>query len=155
MSKVSIATEVSCPGPKGQIIRRRRRQLDLSQKEVARRIKTSPHCRPCRIRKGRPSNETIARLVKVLGLEGRELFFLLHPDAHAFLKPPPPSQACSAWEQFRNDDRFRRFQGFLKERWKCLPAGRRWGEVRSPEDFIYVLNAVRQAIGRGFRWEGT
>ncbi len=72
----------------GQVIRERRRQLDLTQEETARGIKTStPYVGHLESNKRHPSNKTIARLAEVLGLDRRELFFLANPRALALLSP--------------------------------------------------------------------
>ncbi len=61
----------------GQVIRERRRQLDMTQQEVARRIKTStPYIGHLEGGKRHPSERVVSRLAEVLGLERRELFLL-------------------------------------------------------------------------------
>src|SRR5260370_21372234 len=74
----------------GQVLRDRRRQLDLTQEEVARRIKTStPYIGHLESAKRHPSDKIVTRLAEVLGLDRRELFFLANPRAHALLTPEP------------------------------------------------------------------
>ena len=68
----------------GQVLRDRRRQLDLTQEEVARRIKTStPYIGHLESAKRHPSDKIVTRLAEVLGLDRRELFFLANPRAIA------------------------------------------------------------------------
>src|SRR5882672_2819516 len=68
----------------GQVIRERRRQLDLTQEEVAHRIKTStPYVGHLESGKRHPSDKILTRLAEVLGLDRRELFFLANPRAQA------------------------------------------------------------------------
>ena len=72
----------------GQVIRERRRQLDLTQEEVAHRIKTStPYVGHLESGKRHPSDKILTRLAEVLGLDRRELFFLANPRAQALLSP--------------------------------------------------------------------
>src|SRR6201993_3759203 len=93
----------------GQIIRERRRQLDLTQQEVGRRIKTStPYVGHLESGKRHPSDKILTRLAEVLGLDRRELFFLANPRAQALLSPEVESQAESAWEDFRKNEQLRR-----------------------------------------------
>src|SRR5215471_12172231 len=93
----------------GQVIRERRRQLDLTQEEVARRIKTStPYVGHLESAKRHPSDKIVTRLAEVLGLDRRELFFLANPRAHALLNPEPERHSPSAWEQFKNNDQDRK-----------------------------------------------
>src|ERR1019366_7040069 len=93
----------------GQVIRERRRQLDLTQEEIARRIKTStPYIGLLESGKRHPSDKIVTRLAEVLGLGRRELFFLANPRTQAILSPEPESEATSAWEGFRTNYQLRR-----------------------------------------------
>src|SRR5215470_6996411 len=74
----------------GQVIRERRRQLDLTQEEVARRIKTStPYVGHLESAKRHPSDKIVTRLAEVLGLDRRDMFFPANPRAQALLTPEP------------------------------------------------------------------
>lgn len=133
----------------GQVLRDRRRQLDLTQEEVARRIKTStPYIGHLESAKRHPSDKIVTRLAEVLGLDRRELFFLANPRAQALLNPEPESDAKSAWEEFRKDDQIRRIHNISSDEMEMLARVALLGEVRSPRDFIYILNTVRHAVGR-------
>src|SRR5271168_2359221 len=92
----------------GQVLRDRRRQLDLTQEEVARRIKTStPYIGHLEASKRHPSDRIVTRLAEVLGLDRRELFFLANPLAQAILSPAPDADAKSAWEDFRKNEQLK------------------------------------------------
>src|SRR5260370_18278666 len=100
----------------GLVIRERRRQLDLTQEEVARRIKTStPYVGHLESGKRHPSDKIVSRLAEVLGLDRRELFFLANPRAQALLVPPEETAANSAWEDFRHNDQLRRVHNVSNE----------------------------------------
>src|SRR5258707_10412582 len=93
----------------GQVLRDRRRQLDLTQEEVARRIKTStPYVGHLESAKRHPSDKIVTRLAEVLGLDRRELFFLANPRAQALLSPEVESAAASAWDDFKKNAQLRR-----------------------------------------------
>src|SRR5215475_16013300 len=93
----------------GHVVRERRRHLDLTQEEVARRIKTStPYVGHLESGKRHPSDKIVTRLAEVLGLDRRDLFFLANPRAQALLNPETEEHAPSAWEQFKNNDQLRR-----------------------------------------------
>jgi transcriptional regulator with XRE-family HTH domain len=93
----------------GQVIRDRRRQLDLTQQEIARRINTStPYVGHLESSKRHPSDKVLSRLAEVLGLDRRELFFLANPRAVELLKPNEEGSEKPAWEEFRKDERLRR-----------------------------------------------
>ncbi|MHB8383015.1 MAG: helix-turn-helix domain-containing protein [Candidatus Binataceae bacterium] len=133
----------------GQVIRERRRQLDLTQEEVARRIKTStPYVGHLESGKRHPSDKIVTRLAEVLGLDRRELFFLANPRAQALLNPEPQTPASSAWEDFRKNEQLRRIHNISGEEMEMLGRVALMGDVRSPRDFLYILTTVRHAVGR-------
>ena len=133
----------------GNVLRERRRQLDLTQEEVAHRIKTStPYIGHLESGKRHPSDKIVTRLAEVLGLGRRELFFLANPRAQAILSPEPETDSKSAWEDFRKDDQLRRIHNISGDEMEMLSRVALLGDVRSPRDFIYILNTVRHAVGR-------
>src|ERR1700722_20883450 len=132
----------------GAVIRERRRQLDLTQEDVARRIKTStPYIGHLEAGKRHPSEKVIARLSEVLGLQGRELYFLANPRARDLLTVGKNGGGHrSAWEEFRRDERIRRAHNISAEEMEVLERVAAMGEARTPRDFIYILNAIRLAL---------
>jgi len=133
----------------GYIIRERRRQLNLTQEEVARRVKTStPYIGHLESHKRHPSDNVISRLADVLGLDRRELFFLANPRTHALLRSAADTPVPSAWEQFKNDEKVRRLHNITFEEMEMLSRVALLGEVRFPRDFVLILNTVRHAVGR-------
>jgi len=133
----------------GQVIRDRRRQLDLTQEEVARRINTStPYIGHLESAKRHPSEKVVTKLADVLGLERRELFFLANPGAKALLSQQAPLITASAWDEFRKDDRLRRIHNITGEEMDMLSHVALMGDVRSSRDFVYILTTIRQALGR-------
>lgn len=133
----------------GQVIRDRRRQLDLTQEDVARRIKTStPYVGHLESGKRHPSDKIVSRLAEVLGLDRRELFFLANPRAQALLTPEDETTDNSAWEEFRHSEQMRRIHNISSEEMEMLSRVALMGDVRSPRDFVYILTTIRQALGR-------
>lgn len=133
----------------GQVIRERRRQLDLTQEDVARRIKTStPYVGHLESGKRHPSDKIVSRLAQVLGLDRRELFFLANPRAQALLSAEEHSPESSAWEEFRQNEQIRRVHNISNEEMEMLSRVALMGEVRSQRDFVYILTTIRQALGR-------
>jgi transcriptional regulator with XRE-family HTH domain len=131
----------------GGVIRERRRRLDLTQDDVARRIKTStPYIGHLESGKRHPSEKVIARLSEVLGLQTRELYFLANPRARDLLGSGKSARGRSAWEEFRRDERTRRAHNISAEEMDVLGRVAALGEARSPRDFLYILNAIRQAL---------
>jgi len=130
----------------GQIIRARRRQLDLTLEEVAKEIKTS-HQFVSRLELGKrgPSVTIVKHLAKVLGLDARELFLLVHPGVHNIFNLSADNQALYGRKRFRNDNLLRRFHNISDAEIGMPSCVASLGEVRSPREFIYVLNALRLA----------
>jgi transcriptional regulator with XRE-family HTH domain len=133
----------------GQVIRDRRRQLDLTQQEIARRIKTStPYVGHLESGKRNPSDKVLSRLAEVLGLDRRELFFLANPQAVELLKASEADSERPAWEVFRKDERIRRVHNIASDEMELLSTVAAMGEIRSPRHFIYILKVVRHALQR-------
>jgi len=131
------------------VIRERRRQLDLTQEEVARRIRTStPYIGHLESGKRHPSYKIVARLAEMLGLDRRDLFFLANPRTQELLSPEDECAPGSAWEKFKKNEQLRRIHNITTEEMEMLSRIELLGDVRSPRDFIFVLNTVRHAVGR-------
>src|SRR5208337_2782151 len=130
----------------GEVIRERRRQLDLTQEQVARRIKSSvPYIGHLEGNKRRPSDATVRKLAEVLGLDCGEVFFLANPETKALLDQHKALSGGSTWEEFKNDERMLRAHDVNPEEMEILSQVAMMGRVRSVRDFVYILNTVRQA----------
>src|SRR5260370_15626704 len=133
----------------GNVIRSRRRELDLTQDDVAARIKAStPYVGHLEAGKRHPSGKIIAKLAEVLGLDNRELFFLANPHARALVAAEPETAEGSAWEQFRKNDQLRRIHNISDDEMEMLSQVALLCDVQSLRDLIYILNTVRHAVGR-------
>jgi transcriptional regulator with XRE-family HTH domain len=133
----------------GEVIRRKRRELDFTQEEVASRIKTStPYVGHLESGKRHPSDKIVTRLAEALGFDNRELFFLANPHTQALLAAEPERAEGSAWEQFRTNEQLRRIHNVSNDEMEMLSRVALLGEVQSPRDLIYILNTVRHAVGR-------
>lgn len=131
----------------GQMIRDRRRQLELTQEELARRIRTStPYIGHIESGKRHPSDEILTRIADVLGFDRRELFFVANPTTRAMLTPKPEPSDTSAWEEFRRDQRVHQLHQINSRELDMLSQVAMMGEVRSSRDFIYILNTIRQSL---------
>ena len=131
-----------------KIIRERRRQLDLTQREVAKLIRTStPYVGHLESGKRHPSEKILSRLAEVLRIDRRELFFLANPDTKVLLdEEPAPVQESSAWEEFRSDTSMHRLHRITAREMYMLSQVALMGQVRTSRDFIYILNTVRQSL---------
>jgi transcriptional regulator with XRE-family HTH domain len=135
----------------GEVIRSRRREMNLTQDEVAARIKTStPYVGHLESSKRHPSDLITTRLAEVLGLDKRELFFLANPDTEALLTPEPENagESVSPLDEFRNNEQLRRIHNVSNDEMQMLSQMALLGEVRSTRDLVYILNTVRHVLGR-------
>jgi transcriptional regulator with XRE-family HTH domain len=129
------------------MIRDRRRQLELTQDELARRIRTStPYIGHIESGKRRPSDEILTRIADVLGFDRRELFFIANPNAKAMLTPKSEASEVSAWDEFRADQQLHQLHQINRRELDMLSQVAMMGEVRSSRDFIYILNTIRQSL---------
>jgi transcriptional regulator with XRE-family HTH domain len=132
-----------------QRIRARRRGLDITQEEVARRIGTStPYVGHLESGKRHPSEKIVVRLADILGIDRAELFLLANPQAEAIIAEPAKASDTSAWNEFRNDKKLHRVHNITRDEMEILSRLALMGNVRSARDFLFVLNAIRQAFGR-------
>jgi transcriptional regulator with XRE-family HTH domain len=141
----------------GEVLRRRRRELDMTQGELAQMLGTStPYVGLLESDQRRPSDAVVTKLSDALGLDSSELFFLANPNARALLhvngngngNGNGHSKPGSAWEQFRNDERLHRLHGVTADEMKMLSQVALMGEISSARDFVYILNTVRHALVR-------
>lgn len=130
-----------------QVIRGRRRQLDLTQGEVARGIKTSlAYVGHLESGKRHPSPAIVMKLADVLGLERRELFFLANPRAKPLVADQLDTSGPAAWERFRENRHLRETLNVTDDEMRLLSHVALMGNVRSSRDFIYGLNTIRQSL---------
>jgi transcriptional regulator with XRE-family HTH domain len=133
----------------GSVVRARRRQLDLTQEEVARRIKTSvPYIGYLESQKRHPSAQVVIKLARVLGLDQRELFFLANPETKTLVFQHPESDRPSAWDGFAKNENLHKLHNITSQEMQTLSQVALMGQVRSSHDFIYILIVIRHALGQ-------
>jgi transcriptional regulator with XRE-family HTH domain len=133
----------------GSLIRTRRRQLELTQTEAARRAGTSVACIG-HLEKGKrhPSAKMVAKLAEVLGLDPRKLFLLANPGTERLFSADREALSTSAWEAFCKDEDCRKLHNITDREMEALSGVAMLGEVRSPRDLLFILITIRQALGR-------
>jgi transcriptional regulator with XRE-family HTH domain len=130
-------------------IRKRRRELDLTLADVAHRIGTSIGY-ITRLEKGsrHPSWKVVVKLSDVLGLDRRELFFSANPETEILVSDQKPSGTPSAWDVFSNDQNLRKIHHVTDDELRTLSQVALMGEVRSAQDYLFILNTIRHALGK-------
>ena len=135
-------------GSFGRVIRERRRRLDLTQEEVARRIKTSvPYIGHLEAGKRHPSRQVVVKLSAALGFDAGDLFLLANPKVGSLISEQLKSDRTPAWDAFVKDVRLRKIHNITDQEMENLSLVAKMGEVRDPRDFIFILNTIRQALG--------
>jgi len=97
----------------------------------------------------RPSTNVLVKLAKVLDLDREELFYMAHPQVRSFIRTDAPDPNESAWERFRADKRLHTRQGITKQELKALQSVSALGQVRCTRDYLFILQAIRQALQEG------
>jgi hypothetical protein len=85
----------------------------------------------------------------VLGIESQALFLLSHPEAKVLLHVPAPSPASKrdgAWRSFTEDKTLLARHNIRPQELKALSQIKKLGEIQYSRDFVYILNAIRQAL---------
>ena len=130
-----------------KLIRERRRLLNLTQAELARRMRVSmPFVGHLETGHRRPSEKTIGKLAKVLGLDQRELFLLANPGTRDFLRSVPQDSTGSAWDQFKRNQQLHRAHRITSDEMSMLERAALLGDAETPEDFVFILNTVRRLL---------
>src|SRR5258708_5077067 len=131
-----------------EVIRAKRRELELTQDEVAARIGIStPYVGHLESGKRHPSDKIVTKLADALDLGSRELFFLANPHTQALISEPVAGTG-SSWEQFQKNEKLRRLHNVTNAEMVVLSQVALMGDVQSPRDLIYILTTIRHAVGR-------
>src|ERR1700726_2830431 len=118
----------------GDLIRSRRREMNLTQDELAARIGIStPYIGHLESGKRHPSDKIVTKLADVLGLDNRELFFLANPHAQALISEPVGTEG-SSWEQFQKNEKLQRIHNVTPDEMQLLVQIALMGEVQAPRD---------------------
>jgi transcriptional regulator with XRE-family HTH domain len=133
----------------GQVIRARRRALDLTQEEVARGIGTSiPYIGHLESGKRHPSQKIVVKLADILGLDRGDLFLRANPQAEAIILPKAEAKPALAWDRFEREASQYGVHNITRSELDILRRVSMMGEVRSPRDFVFILATIRHALGR-------
>lgn len=136
------------PSTLGSILRRRRRQLEITQQDIAKRIGVRANYvgyleRDLR----RPSTDVLLKLARALDLDREELFFIANPQMRRLIGKNGTSVAPrSAWDDFRRDRGLHTRHGITRTELKVLEGIAQLGTASSPRDYLFILQAIRQAL---------
>jgi transcriptional regulator with XRE-family HTH domain len=134
----------------GPLVKEQRQALGITQAELARRLGVKPaYISIIEKNLRRPSLPLLQRMSDVLGVESQTLFLLSHPEAKVLLRAPTPSPAGNrdeAWRSFTEDKTLLARHNIGPQELKVLAQIKNLGEIQHSRDFVYILNAIRQAL---------
>jgi transcriptional regulator with XRE-family HTH domain len=134
----------------GHLVRKQRKALALTQRQLANQVGVQPS-HLAYIERGlrNPSISVLGRMAEALGIDGAKLFFLLYPQAKVLLgtalasKRPKPFD--ESWRQFVGDRALLRQHAVTRAELKILKQVGLLRRVSSSRQFLFILNAMRQA----------
>jgi transcriptional regulator with XRE-family HTH domain len=95
-----------------------------------------------------PSLSLLRRLADTLGLNRRELLFLIHPDAKHLTDEDANKSATGkpdGWRRFSTNQALLRRYNITSAELKVLRQVNSLGPVSNPRNFLFVLNSIRMA----------
>jgi transcriptional regulator with XRE-family HTH domain len=135
----------------GEILKARRALLQLTQRELALKLGVKPsHVAYLESNRRRPSLGLLSRIADVLDLPKESLFVLAHPEASSLLGTPrnaePRQERDQAWREFTGNKALLARHQVKSRELKVLSQVNLLGKITAPRQFVFILNAIRQAV---------
>ena len=138
----------------GEVLRKKRESLGLTQRELSRQLGVkSSHVTYLESDRRRPSLGLLSRIADVLSLDRETLFVLAHPEASCFVTSPaanrapsPTQNARKVWQDFAGNKALLAQHRVNSAELKVLSQINLLGKVTAPRNFLFILNAIRQAV---------
>ena len=134
----------------GHVLKQRRDAYDYTQRELARKLGVkASHIAYLENGRRRPSLSLLSRIADTLELDKRRLFLLAHPEAHWIVserREPATKQREDAWRKFAKDRGTLARHKVTDRELKVLKNVNMLGRVSAPNQFLFILNAIRQAV---------
>jgi transcriptional regulator with XRE-family HTH domain len=133
----------------GEIIKRRRQTLALTQRELAVMLGVkASHVAYLESGRRRPSLALLKHLADVLDLDRQQIFFLAHPEAKSLLttaaNSPPAADPAKSWQRFISDRVLRARHHITPREIQALKHLSLLGYVLTQREFLAVLSLIRQ-----------
>lgn len=134
----------------GQVIRKGRQELHLTQRELAEKLGVKPaHIAYLELDRRRPSLPLLARIAEILGLNREMLISLSHPEAKPFIgthkEPAAARSKDQVWKQFAGNRQLLARHQVTGNEMKVLSQVNLLGKISAPRNFLFILNSIRQA----------
>jgi hypothetical protein len=98
----------------------------------------------------RPSLGLLSRIAEVLDLPKESLFVLAHPEARSLLGAPHDpalrQEQAQAWQEFAGNEALLARHQVKQRELIVLSQVNLLGKVTAPRQFVFILNAIRQAV---------
>ncbi len=137
----------------GTLIREARNSLQLTQRDLAAMVGVkASHIAYIESEQRNPSLALLRRLADTLGLNRRELLFLIHPDAKQLTEEQTRKTSAGkpdGWRQFSSNQALLRRHNVTPAELKVLRQVNSLGPVSNPRNFLFVLNSIRMAANGG------
>ena len=137
----------------GVLIREARTSLRLTQRDLAAMVGVkASHIAYIEGGQRNPSLALLRRLADTLGLNRRELLFMIHPDAKHLTDEPKAGGRASppdGWRQFSTNQALLRRHRITPAELKVLRQVNALGPVSNPRNFLFILNSIRMAADNG------
>lgn len=135
----------------GQVLKERRAAYAFTQRELARKLGVkASHVAYLENGRRRPSLSLLSRIASTLDLDRQRLFLLTHPEAHWVVgersESPPVKQGEDPWRRFAGDRGTLARHKVTQRELKVLHKVSMLGRVSAPSQFLFILNAIRQAV---------
>jgi transcriptional regulator with XRE-family HTH domain len=135
----------------GQVLKQRREAYALTQRELARRLGVkASHVAYLENGRRRPSLSLLSRLAETLDLDKQRLFLLTHPEAEALVgvkrEGSPSKRPENAWRKFVANRGILARHKVTDSELKVLQKVNMLGRVSAPNQFLFILNSIRQAV---------
>jgi transcriptional regulator with XRE-family HTH domain len=135
----------------GTVLKQRRGAYAYTQRELARKLGVkASHVAYLENGRRLPSLSLLSRIADTLELDKKRLFLLAHPEAHWIVserrESSPAKRREDAWRKFAGDRGTLARHKVTERELKVLKNVNMLGRVSSPGQFLFILNAIRQAV---------
>jgi transcriptional regulator with XRE-family HTH domain len=135
----------------GKLLQKQRHALGLTQRALAVQLGVKPaHVAYLETDRRRPSLGLLSRIATVLGIDREKLFSLAHPEASSLVsacaKPKHAVAKDQAWKEFRYNKALLARHQVRPRELQVLAQVNLLGKVTAPRNFLFILNAIRQAV---------
>jgi transcriptional regulator with XRE-family HTH domain len=136
----------------GPLIKHRRDALRLTQRELAAKLGVrASHIAYIENGMRRPSLSVLRKIAATLALDKQKLLLMTYPEVRSLLArnhQQAPSRRDDTWRAFAGDRKLLSMHSITKPELNVLHQVSSLGRVTTPRQFIYVLNAIREALAK-------